>query len=87
MRTTKLIVFVCFLGFLLTAWPLFAQESTADVLQNWKISQLQDAVAQHDKLLAVINEKMTYTQGGVAGIYALLGVIGLFNLRLIQKKP
>jgi len=66
--------------------PIMGQESTTDTVQNWKLSRLEDVVGQHEKLLSSINEKMIYTQGGVAGIYAVLGIIGLFKLRLERSK-
>lgn len=86
LKIAQLLTLACFLGCCVTAWPLLAQETTTDAIQNIKLLRVEEIVVRHDHLIAAINEKMTYTQGGVAGIYALLGIIGLFNLKLIQKK-
>lgn len=86
LKVAQLITLSCFVGCCLMAWPLMAQDTVTDTIQNFKLSRVEEIVAQHDRLISSINEKMTYTQGGVAGIYALLGIIGLFNLKLIQKK-
>lgn len=86
LKINRLIILLCFLGCAVMVRSLVAQENAIDAIQNFKIMRVEEIVSQHDKMLVTISEKMTYTQGGVAGIYAVLGIIGLFNLKLISKK-
>ena len=85
---TRIIIAICFIGCFTIMWPLIASplQDTVDAVQAEKIMNLEKSVALHSELISAINEKMTYTQGGVAGIYALLGIIGIFNLRIIRNK-
>lgn len=80
------LVYVCFICCFMLAWPLFAQETIVDAVQNLKIIGLEGTVDKHDKMLMVINEKMWWTQGGVAGIYALLGIMKLLEIKVSTPK-
>jgi len=81
----RFLIFASFAGCFLTAWPLIGQEAT-DAVQNVKIESLERRVAATEIVVASVNEKQTYILGGVAGMYALVGIIGIFNLRLIAKR-
>jgi hypothetical protein len=86
-RIATLLSIACFVGCFITAWPLLAQagDSITDALQTERISSIGEQVRAHEILIAELNSKVTYSLGGIAGMYALLGVIGLFNMRLIKK--
>jgi len=80
----RFIVFVCFFGSIILAWPLFGQ-SVKDAVQDEKIQTLEQRVSDHGIAIESLNVKQNYILGGVAGMYALMGIIGVFNAKLIRR--
>lgn len=85
LKIARVLVGVCFIGSVVMALPLMTQNVT-DAVQNQKLDELERRITAHDKLLDDIGSKQNYQLGGIAGMYALLGIIGLFNTQLIKKR-
>jgi hypothetical protein len=61
-------------------------QTVTDAVQNEKISTIDKRVGMLEAAVSSVAEKQTYQLGGIAGMYALLGIIGVFNIRVISKK-
>lgn len=96
-RMARFIIVACILGALIAIWPIVMesiaqfppqQETAIDAVQSEQIRALDRRVTRNATVIDATNDKLNWIEGGIAGIYGLMAVIGAFNLRIIGgKKP
>jgi hypothetical protein len=85
-RMVRLFILACFLGMIITAYPVFSQTSATDAVQTEQIRVLDLRLIEQSRLVQEMSGQMKWLQGGIAGIYGFLGVIGIFNLKVNGKR-
>lgn len=84
----RLLVGISLFGAALMAYPVLAQRETAaiDAVQTEQIRALDIRLTSAEEDIRNTDTRITYIMGGIAGIYALIGLVGAFNIRVWRNK-
>ncbi len=86
----KCLIFSCIAGMFLTAWPILPPQDNqwqvlVDAVQTDQIRALDQRMAKLEEVVSETDNKMQWILGSVAGIYGLMAIIGMFNIKVIKN--
>ena len=89
-RNIRLLILACMVGTMLMLRPLIIQafqpQGAIDAVQTEQIRALDMRVSSTERAIDDVNQNVNWILGGIAGMYALLGIIGMVNLKIIARK-
>lgn len=91
-RKIAIVIALCLIMMIATAWPLPLfqlgpqQETVQDAVQNEKLARSEADIARIQSTMAQMDSKINYMLGGVAGIYAIIAIVGVINAMFLRKR-
>lgn len=88
MKIARIVTAAAFLGCVAMVLPLLAQSgiTATDAVQSEQIQQLDKRLNTLELSQVETNKNVNWMLGGIAGIYALIGIVGIVNIRMIVGK-